>query len=164
VPPRPHRELRDLTRQRSRLVGDKGRVANLIQKVVENANVKLASVAADPLDASGRDTICALIEGRAEPAAMAQRVWPPADQDPAARRALAGRVSEHHRFMLRTLLEQLEWFEGQAKLLDESAVPPAGQAARRQARGHGRGPFASAAGLPPGRGRLRPQGTHTGLD
>ena len=49
VPPRPQRELRDLTRQRSQLVGDKGRVANRIQKVLEDANIKLASVATDPL-------------------------------------------------------------------------------------------------------------------
>ena len=54
VPERPQRELRDLTRQRAQLIGDKNRVANRLQKVLEDANVKLASVASDVLGVSGR--------------------------------------------------------------------------------------------------------------
>ena len=119
VPDRPQRELRDLTRQRTQLVGDKTRAANRIQKVLEDANVKLASVATDPLGVSGRDMIRALIEGRADPAAMAQLARGRLRKKvPLLGEALAGRVSEHHRFMLRTLLEQLEWLEGQVKRLD----------------------------------------------
>lgn len=67
VPPRPQRELRDLTRTRARLLGDKSRVANRLQKVLEDANIKLGDVASDVLGASGRDMLRALIEGRLSP-------------------------------------------------------------------------------------------------
>ena len=57
VPPRPIRELRDLMRQRSQLVAEKAAVANRIQKVLEDANIKLAAVATDVLGVSGRDML-----------------------------------------------------------------------------------------------------------
>ena len=63
VPPRPIRDLRDLTRQRSQLVGEKASVSNRIQKVLEDANIKLGSVASDVLGVSGRDLLRALIAG-----------------------------------------------------------------------------------------------------
>jgi transposase len=63
---RPQRELRDLTRQRAQLVMDRGRVANRIQKTLEDANMKLASVASDVLGASGRDMLRALIDGQTD--------------------------------------------------------------------------------------------------
>src|SRR5205085_11802989 len=68
VPDRPQRDLRDLTRQRAQLGGDVARVANRIQKVLEDANVKLGSVASDVLGASGRDMLRALIAGRTDAA------------------------------------------------------------------------------------------------
>src|SRR5438093_726392 len=55
VPPPPIRELRDLTRQRAQLVAEKATAANRLQKVLEDANIKLASVATDVLGVSGRD-------------------------------------------------------------------------------------------------------------
>src|SRR6516225_1225510 len=61
VPPRPVRELRDLTRQRSQLVGEKASVCNRIQKVLEGANIKLGSVASDVLGASGRDMLRSIV-------------------------------------------------------------------------------------------------------
>src|SRR5262245_28542366 len=64
VPPRNVRELRDLTRQRTQLVRDVSRVANRIQKVLEDANIKLASVASDVLGATGRAILQGLIDGR----------------------------------------------------------------------------------------------------
>src|SRR5206468_5658378 len=54
VPPRPQRELRDLTRQRTQLLGDRARVVNRVQKTLEDANIKLASVATDITGKSGR--------------------------------------------------------------------------------------------------------------
>ena len=63
IPPRPQRELRDLTRHRTQLVEEKGRTINRIQKVLEDANIKLASVATDILGASGRAMLQALIDG-----------------------------------------------------------------------------------------------------
>ncbi len=108
VPPRPVRELRDLTRQRARLVEEKAAVANRIQKVLEDANIKLAGVASDVLGASGRDMLRAIVAGEADPGVLAnlarQRLR---DKLPQLRQALAGRVTEHHRFLLGVLLEQV---------------------------------------------------------
>src|SRR5262249_29769806 len=63
VPPAPIRELRDLTRQRTQLIQERAAAANRIQKVLEDANIKLAGVATDVLGVSGRDMLEALIAG-----------------------------------------------------------------------------------------------------
>jgi len=63
IPPRAQRELRDLTRHRTQLVEEKTRTINRIQKVLEDANIKLASVASDVMGVSGRAMIQRLIEG-----------------------------------------------------------------------------------------------------
>src|ERR1700740_3500365 len=72
VPPPPQRELRDLTRQRSHLVAEQAHVAQRIQKVLEDANIKLASVATDVLGVSGRDMLRALIAGTTDPKKLAE--------------------------------------------------------------------------------------------
>jgi transposase len=119
VPPAPQRELRELTRQRTQLIGDKVRVANRIQKVLEDANIKLGSVASNVLGVSGRDMLNALIEGQTDPAAMAdlarQRLR---KKIPQLKAALEGRVSDHHRFMLKQLLEQVTALEKQVAAFD----------------------------------------------
>jgi transposase len=120
VPDRPQRELRDLTRTRWSLLQDKSRVANRLQKILEDANIKLGSVASDVLGASGRDMIRALIEGKLSAAQMAELArYRLRSKIPQLREALTGRVSEHHRFMLKLLLEQVEHLEQQIKGLDE---------------------------------------------
>src|SRR5262245_60182676 len=63
VPPQPIRELRDLTRQRTQLLQERAAAANRIQKVLEDCNIKLASVATDPLGVSGRAMLEAMIAG-----------------------------------------------------------------------------------------------------
>src|ERR1700680_4868087 len=63
VPPTPTRELRDLTRYRASLAQEINRIANRIQKVLEDANIKLASVATDTLGASGRAMLEAIVNG-----------------------------------------------------------------------------------------------------
>src|SRR5205807_10238154 len=72
VPPEPIRELRDLTRQRAQVVAERGSVANRIQGVLEDANVKLGSVATDILGESGRAMLRAMIGGRDDPEALAE--------------------------------------------------------------------------------------------
>ena len=120
VPDRPQRELRDLTRARASLLADKSRLANRLQKVLEDANVKLGSVASDVLGASGRDMIRALVAGGMSPQQMAELARRRMrSKIPRLREALAGRVTEHHRFMLKLLLEQVEHLEGQVRTLDE---------------------------------------------
>ncbi len=114
VPPRAQRELRDLTRQRTALVEDKSRVVNRIQKTLEDANIKLSSVASDVMGASGRDMIRALINGQEDPVVLADLARKRLRAKiPELREALKGGVREHHRFMLQQLMMQVEMLEGQ---------------------------------------------------
>lgn len=109
VPPRPLRELRDLTRQRTQLLGDRARVVNRIHKSLEDANNKLGSVASDITGKSGRAILDALIEGRHSVEQMVQLVHKRMEaKKPALRLALAVPLRPHHRFMLRQLLEQID--------------------------------------------------------
>ena len=113
VPPAPQRQLRELTRQRRQLTQAKTRVANRIQKVLEDANIKLASVASDVLGASGRDMLRALVAGSDGADLLADLARGRLrDKLPQLREALHGRVTEHHRFQLRLLLEELTSLEG----------------------------------------------------
>ena len=113
VPPKAIRELRDLTRQRSQLVAEKSAVANRIQKTLEDANIKLASVATDVLGVSGRAMIHALIAGQEDPDDLAELARKRLRQKrPALRTALQGKVTEHHRFLLRLLMSHLDSLEG----------------------------------------------------
>ena len=119
VPDRPQRELRDLTRQRAQLVGDKARFANRLQKVLEDANVKLASVASDVPGVSGRQILRAMLDGQQSPAQMAELAKGMLRRKiPALAEALRGGVTDHHRFMLRQLLEQVEGAERQVAAFD----------------------------------------------
>jgi transposase len=72
VPTQPIRELRDLTRYRVSLVQEINRIANRIQKVLEDANIKLASVARDALGASGRAILEAMPAGEQDAARLAE--------------------------------------------------------------------------------------------
>jgi transposase len=135
VPPQPIRELRDLTRQRSQLVGERASVSNRIQKVLEDANIKLSSVASDVLGVSGRAMIAALIGGETEPdrlAELARRRL--RGKIPQLRQALKGHVTEHHRFLLRTLMDHVRHLEERIGRLDrriEEAMSPFAQAVDR---------------------------------
>ncbi len=108
IPPRAQRELRDLTRHRVQRVEEKGRTVNRLHKVLEDANLKLASVATDILGVSGRAMLQALIEGQENPvplADLAQRQL--RGKIPELQKALQGYLTEHHRFLLRLLWKQL---------------------------------------------------------
>ena len=109
VPDRPLRELRDLTRQRTQLLGDRARVINRVQKTLEDANIKLASVATKIMGKSGRAILDALVEGKLSAEQMAELVHHRMEaKKPALREALAGRMRDHHRFMLKQLLGQID--------------------------------------------------------
>jgi transposase len=119
VPDRPQRELRDLTRQRTQLLADRARVVNRVQKVLEDANVKLASVATDVMGRSGRAILDAIVEGRLTPGQMAELVHPRMEaKKPLLREALLGRVTDHHRFMLRQLLGQVDALDRMVESFD----------------------------------------------
>jgi transposase len=128
VPEKPVRQLRDLTRQRVQLIRQKTQVANRIQKTLEDANIKLASVASDVLGASGRAMLQAIIKGENDPiilADLARRKL--RAKIPQLQEALSGEIQDHHRFLLGTLLEQVEFLEAQIDKLNAriTAVLPA---------------------------------------
>jgi transposase len=108
VPPRAQRELRDLTRHRTQLVEEKTRTSNRIEKVLEDANIKLGSVASEVLGVSGRAMIQALMEGEEDPAKLADRAQRQLrGKIPELKKALQGHLTEHHRFLLRLLWKEL---------------------------------------------------------
>jgi len=112
VPPRPTRELRDLTRYRVSMAEECNRISNRIQKVLEDANVKLASVATDALGASGRAMLEAMVAGEEDSEKLAEMSKGLLrNKRELLKQALTGRVTEHHRFMFRQLLEDLRHAE-----------------------------------------------------
>ena len=119
VPDRSLRNLRDLTRTRVKLIEETTRTKNRIQKILEDANIKLASVASDPLGASGREMIRGLIEGETNVNVLADLARNKLRKKiPELREALRGHLNDHHRFMLRLHLDQLEQQERMVEQLD----------------------------------------------
>jgi transposase len=109
IPPVGQRELRELTRFRSTFVRERATLINRVQKVLESANIKLASVATNVMGVSGRAMLEALIEGHASPeqmAALAKGRLREKREDLV--KALDGRVKPHHRFVLTELLCQID--------------------------------------------------------
>lgn len=135
VPPPEVRQLRDLTRQRAQLVRARVAVVNRIQKVLEDANVKLASVATDVLGVSGRAMIARLIGGETDPEVLAELArMRLREKIPQLRQALEGRVTDHHRFQLQLLMTQVDQVEGLIAALDgriEVLMVPFADAAQR---------------------------------
>jgi len=128
VPEPEVRELRELCRMRTTLVRECVQVGNRLRKVLEDANIKLDSVASDALGVSGRAMIRALIEGRAEPSELAELARGRLRAKlPELASALEGRVTEHHRFLLRELMRQLDFLEEQVAVFErqiEGVMPP----------------------------------------
>jgi transposase len=124
VPPRAIRDLRDLTRRRKQLLHDATSERNRIQKVLEDANVKLGSVLADLFGASGQLMLEALLDGKASPEEMAQFARGRAKQKiPQLVIALEGhRMSDHHRTLIRFSLDHLVFLEAQIQRIDDEVV------------------------------------------
>jgi transposase len=112
VPPAPIQELRDLTRTRKQLVREVVRHTQRIQKTLEDANLKLTEVVSDILGVSGRAILTALVAGETQPERLADlthgRLKAPRAQLVAA---LEGRVTAHHRFMIKLHLAQVAALE-----------------------------------------------------
>jgi transposase len=137
VPPAPIRELRELTRQRSQLLGERTAAANRIQKVLEDANIKLASVASDVLGKSGTAMLEALIDGQTDPVQLADLAQKQLRRKiPELQLALQGKVTDHHRFLLRMLLDHIGHLDELEKRLssriEEVLAPFAAGAERLQ--------------------------------
>jgi transposase len=120
IPERAVRELRDLTRRRRQLVGEKARERNRIQKVLEDANIKLGDVLSDVLGLSGRLMINALLEGVLQAEEIAQFAQRKAKQKiPDLIAALQrNRLTDHHRFLLRHALRHFDFLEVEIEALN----------------------------------------------
>ena len=127
VPPKPIRELRDLTRYRRSLIKERQQEANRLHKVLEDAGIKLACVATDVLGVSGRQMLEALISGTRDPEVLAELARGRMRAKlPMLRRALVGNFKPHHALILSHILAHLDY-------LDETIVTLSEEVERRLA-------------------------------
>jgi len=120
VPPPPIRELRDLTRYRRKLTETRTAESNRLLRLLETANIKIASVMSEVMGVSGRLMLRALLEGKQTPEEMANLAKRSLRKKIAQLAlALEGRVSDHHRFLLGMQLDRIERIEADIKKLDE---------------------------------------------
>ncbi len=109
VPPGPIRELRDLTRTRTTITRDRAREIQRLEKLLEDAGIKLSSVASDITGVSGRAMLAALIAGERDPAQLAdlakRRMR---SKIPELTEALTGRFGAHHAFLARLHLDLID--------------------------------------------------------
>ena len=124
IPPEPVRQLRDLTRRRIQLTQDASRERNRVQKLLEQANVKIASVLSDVFGVSGQNMVLALLAGQTTPEEIAQLARGTAQRKiPQLINALEGnRMSDHLRFIIRSCLRHLACLEEELEELDTEII------------------------------------------
>ena len=109
IPPIAQRDLRDLTRHRTNFIRERVNLVNRIQKVLEGANIKLASVVSDVMGVTGRAILNAIAVGETDPVVMAQLAKGSlCNKRDLLAQSLLGRVRPHQRFILAELLCQLD--------------------------------------------------------
>ena len=120
VPPPPIRRLRDLTRYRTAVVQERTREIQRLEKVLEDAGIKLSTVASHTLGKSSRAMIEALIAGERDPQVLADLALARMrNKIPQLRQALLGRFTDHHAFVCRTMLERIDTAENTINKLTE---------------------------------------------
>lgn len=128
VPPQPVRELRDLTRARTQLTHERAQVVQRLEKLLEDAGIKLSAVVSDLMGVSSRAMLQALIDGQNDPqvlADLAKRRM--RSKIPELGQALTGRFREHHAFLTRLYLDQYDQLTSAIKQLTvrvEAAMAP----------------------------------------
>ena len=119
VPERPTQELRDLTRTRKQLVRQRAQHVNRLHKVLEDANLKIGSYVTDITGVTGRAILTAIIAGETDATKLASlrnpRLKTPPDE---LAKALRGKITPHHRFLLQMHLDQIEAADRSVALLD----------------------------------------------
>lgn len=137
VPPPLVAELRDLTRYRKKLIEERARETQRVQKLLEDAGVKLASVASDTLGVSGRAMLDALVAGERDPEVLANLAKRRLRAKlPALREAMLGRFGEHHAVMLGEHLAHIDHLGAAIARLDarvEEVASPFGDQLTRLA-------------------------------
>src|SRR3954471_17383806 len=113
-PPKPIRELRNLTRYRKTQIQERAREVNRLHKALEDAGIKLDTVAADILGKSGRDMLDALVAGETDPNVLAEFARRQMRKKiPALRDALAGHFDTHHRLWIGAILRHVDFLDEQ---------------------------------------------------
>jgi len=135
VPPAPLRRLRDLTRYRIDLIGERGREKNRVEKLLEDAGIKLSVVASDIFGVSGRDMLDALVAGERDPRVLADLARTRMRAKLAdLREAFTGRFTDHHAFLLSRMLTHIDALDADIAAVDarieELIVPFADAVAR----------------------------------
>ncbi len=119
IPPRPQRELRELTRYRASLVGERARLVNRIQKILADTNSKLDAVVTDITGVSARAILNALLAGQTNPHQLASlargRLRKKKEQ---LEEAVQGTLKDHHRFLLANQLRHLDLLDQQIANFD----------------------------------------------
>jgi transposase len=112
VPPKPIRELRNLTRYRKAQIEERTREAQRLDKMLQDAGIKLSSVASDILGVSGRDMLNALVRGTRNPEILSELARGRLrEKIPALREALVGRFSAHHALVVGSILAKLDFLD-----------------------------------------------------
>jgi transposase len=120
VPPRPQRELRDLVRYRKAKIQERTREVQRIEKTLQDAGIKLSSVASKVLGVSTRKMLDALISGTHDPAVLADLAKGTLRKKiPALREALQGRFSGHHALLIGQMLAQIDFLDETIQTLSE---------------------------------------------
>jgi transposase len=123
IPHRPQRELRELVRYRRSLIGNRSQVVNRIQKVLEGANIKLASVASNVVGVSGRAMLEAMVEGTEDPRVLAALAKGRLRaKQPALETALQGLMGPHQRLLLSSHLRHLDFLDAEIAQLDREVA------------------------------------------
>jgi len=112
IPPKPVRELRDLTRYKRKLIQTITAEKQRVEKILEDANIKLSSIASDTFGASGKKIIGELLKGDLRPDQMAElSKGKLRNRKEELKEALVGHMEEHHKRMIRTSLEHISAME-----------------------------------------------------
>ena len=112
IPAKPQRALRELTRYRTRLVQERARVVNRVQKLLEGANIKLSSVASDVMGVSARAMLAEIVAGQTDAELMANLArGRMRSKIPELEKALTGIVQPHHRFVLAQQLDHIDFLD-----------------------------------------------------
>ncbi|WP_277988380.1 IS110 family transposase [Nocardioides sp. S5] len=148
VPPRPIRQLRDLTRYRVDLIEARTAEKSRVEKLPEDACIKLSVVATDIFGVSGREMMAALIAGERDPAVLAEMARTAMRRKiPALREAFTGHFDEHHRFLLEQMLSRIDGLDADIARVEEkieTLIAPFAQAAERLDEIPGVGPISAA--------------------
>jgi transposase len=119
VPPVAVQDLRELTRYRAQVTGERSAVGNRIRKLLEGANIKLGSVASDVMGASGQRMLDAMVAGESDPAKLTDlAIGQLRKKESQLKEALDGRMRDHHRRLLRVLLANWRFLDRLTEELD----------------------------------------------